>query len=254
MTDPQPVSAVPVHPVQLTDGVGAWFTGRPAGGKTAVGAPGNLAHRRPHLPSALARDRAAAFGRMGFAPEDVHLMQQVHGAAVGVVEPTTLRGAELRHVDALVTAAAGRPLAVQVADCVPLLLAAADGPVAAVHAGRRGVAANVVAASLAALAHLGAGPDRLHAVLGPAIGGCCYEVDTEVQAEVADAVPEAAASTTWDTPSLDLSAAVASQLAAGGVESVSRFGGCTRCTGSWFSHRADPAAGRQLGVVLRWAS
>ncbi|MDQ3931298.1 MAG: hypothetical protein M3252_00440, partial [Actinomycetota bacterium] len=63
-----------VEPVALVPGVGAWFTGRAAG---------NLSHRRPHLPTHLARSRTAVSGAMGLRPEAMHSMRQVHGASVG---------------------------------------------------------------------------------------------------------------------------------------------------------------------------
>lgn len=232
-----------VEPAESLPGVGAWFTTRSAG---------NLSHRRPHLPARLARDRAAVMAAMGLAGTHLHLMQQVHGAEVAEVTAETIVGAELRGVDALVTATPGRALAVQVADCVPLLLASSAGPVAAVHVGRRGLVAGVVAATLDALRRRSAPAGTLHAVLGPAIGGCCYEVPAALRDEVAADVPQVAATTTWGTPSLDLPAAVRAQLATAGAE-VAAASPCTRCSGGdWFSHRRDGRAGRQLGIVVRW--
>lgn len=242
-----------VEPVTLVPGVGAWFTGRAAG---------NLSHHRPHLPSRLARSRSVVAAAMGLSTEDLHWMRQVHGAGVGVVDATTPPGAELPDVDALVTSEPGRALAVQVADCVPVLLASTAGPVAAVHAGRRGLVAGVVEATLAGLSSLGAPPDTLRAVVGPAIGGCCYEVPAVMRDAVGARYPRAAATTTWGTPALDLPGAVTTLLRDRGVEVVAPAQpgahpgfGCTRCdpAGRWFSHRVDPASGRQLGVVVRWS-
>ncbi|MBW3619337.1 MAG: polyphenol oxidase family protein [Actinobacteria bacterium] len=244
-----------MHAVELGPAVAGWFTGRPAqdGAAPSVGAAGNLSHRRPHEPSRLAADRRAAFAEMGLEPSAVVWMQQVHGAEVAVVDDDTPEGAELRGVDALVTASVGRPLAVQVADCVPVLLASSTGVVAAAHAGRRGVELGIVPATLAAMAALGAAPDTVRAALGPAIGGCCYEVPSELREDVSDDHPVASGTTSWGTPSLDLPAAVVALLSAAGVASVERLGGCTRCDpdGRWFSHRADPDTGRQVGVVVR---
>jgi len=240
-----------VMPVRLGEGVGAWFTGRHATRcDPLVGAAGNLSHRRPHLPYELARDRAEACRRMGFAPDRLHLMRQVHGREVALVTDGTPPGAELRGYDALVTTLPGRPLAVQVADCVPVLLAG-PGVVAAVHAGRRGVACGVVPRAVAALRRVSpSGPVR--AAIGPAIGGCCYEVPDDLRDQLAESLPEAAAETTWGTAAIDLRAAVESQLSASEVEVVDRVASCTRCDPErrWFSHRADPGTGRQLGVVV----
>jgi polyphenol oxidase len=244
-----------VEHLTLHDRVDAWFTGRDRDRtEPPVGAAGNLSHRRPHRPADLARDRAELGRHTGCDPTRWHLMQQVHGAAVAVVDADTPIGAELRAVDAIVTAEPDRPLGVQTADCVPVLLAGPTG-VAAVHAGRRGVELDVVRAAIDALAELGSPAAELTAAIGPAIGGCCYEVPPAMRDAIAWRVPEAAATTTWGTPSLDLPAAVAAQLRGSGVGSVRRHDACTRCDadGRWFSHRADPTTGRQLGLVVRRA-
>lgn len=233
-----------VVPVDLGDGVGAWFTGRADRPDPAVGRAGNLSHHRPHVPAELARDRAAVGRATSTDPSAWHLMDQVHGPDVAVVDGDTPSGAELRGVDALVTVETDRVLAVATADCVPVLLAT-DESVAAVHAGRRGVQAGVVGAAVAALS----GSD-LRAMVGPAIGGCCYEVPAAMQEEVLDVAPAAEAATTWGTPSLDLPVAVVDELVGLGAE-VTRHAACTRCGDGWFSHRADPGAGRQFGLVVR---
>lgn len=243
---------VPVEPVDLPHAARAWVTGRDRGAEPPpVGRAGNLSHRRPHVPGRLAADRRDALGRMGLTTDDLHLMRQVHGTGVAVVTADTPPGWEAPEADVLVTTEPGRALGVQVADCVPLLLAA-PGAVAAVHGGRRGVAAGVVEAGMRVLRE-SAGVDAadVTAVIGPAIGGCCYEVPAGMVEEVADRVPEVTAETTWGTPSLDLPAGVTALLGRAGVGDVRRVGGCTHCGDGWFSHRRDPEAGRQLGVIVR---
>jgi polyphenol oxidase len=245
-----------VLPFPLAEGVDAWFTGRdPDRADPPVGRAGNLSHRRPHRPGDLARDRAAMATAMGIDAGRLHLMRQCHGAGVGVVDASTPPGAELDEVDALVTTELDRPLGVAVADCVPVLLAGGR-TVAAAHAGRLGVATDVLGATVAAMRELGDAPEHLRVVVGPAIGGCCYEVPDAMRDELAADHPSAAATTTWGTPSLDLPAAVVARLAALGVAHVEQVRSCTRCDPEqrWFSHRADPDTGRQLGVVVRRAS
>lgn len=233
----------PVARVDLGPAATAGFTDRRVG---------NLAHRRPHLPSALARARASVADELGVATEELHLMRQVHGAAVGTVRADTPVGAELRGVDALLTAEPGRALAVQVADCVPVLVAVHRRAVAAVHAGRRGLRSGIVPAALEHLRALAGDLAGARAALGPAIGGCCYEVPAELQREVVADHPAAEAVTAWGTPSLDLPAAVRRQLEDHGVAVVADTPGCTHCDPDdrWFSHRRHAAAGRQAGIVV----
>jgi YfiH family protein len=216
---------------------------------------------------------AAAFGVGGF-----QLMRQVHGTQVVVVGPDDERRSDhavpppaaattpattpaaatpspaLPQCDAMVTATPGLALCVRVGDCVPVVLADADrGVVGVAHAGRHGVAAGIVPEVVAAMRRLGA--DRVTGWVGPHVCGGCYEVPEEMRAEVAQRVPTAYAVTTWGTPSLDLGAAVQTQLHDADVVSrdVSR---CTRESPDLYSHRRDGAASGRFGgvVVLREAS
>lgn len=244
---------VTVHLVDadLGPGVGAWFTGRDRDRpRPAVGAAGNLSHRRPHRPGDLLAARREVAERIACPFETWHLMQQVHGGEVAEVTTGTATGAELRGVDALVTACPDRPLVVQIADCVPVLLAGPRG-VAAAHAGRAGVVHGIVGRTVRRLVGSGDAVDGIRAVIGPAIGGCCYEVPLQLREEVAATCPAARATTRWGTPSLDLPAAVEAQLRDAGVARVARVGACTLEDEHYFSHRRDPGAGRQAGIVVR---
>lgn len=179
-------------------------------------------------------------------------MKQVHGAEVGCVDAETTCGAEIRDVDALVTSEPGRALVVQVADCVPVLLGASSGPVAAVHVGRRGLVAGVLTRAVHAVTEPDVAKGGVRAVIGPAIGGCCYEVPAEMRERVSADHPTARAETTWGTPALDLPAAVRSLLDRFGIVTSEATFGCTHCdpAGRWYSHRRDPSAGRQAGIVV----
>jgi hypothetical protein len=74
-------------------------------------------------------------------------------------------------------------IAVQAADCVPLLIADARlGVVAAAHAGWRGLALGVPRTTVIELGRaFGSRPDDLVAAIGPSVGACCYEVGPEVR-------------------------------------------------------------------------
>ncbi|MDX1509942.1 MAG: polyphenol oxidase family protein [Nitriliruptorales bacterium] len=243
---------IPLRRVGLAPGVNAWFTGRPGlVPEPPVGRAGNLSHRRPHLPARLAADRREVLEEIGLDAGALVWMDQVHGAAVAVVGSDAPPGWQVPAVDGLVTRVAGRGLVVQTADCVPITLAAGD-VVAAVHVGRMGLVAGIVAATIEALR--GLTNVRPVAVLGPSIGGCCYEVPAAMQSEVVAAIPETRATTSWGTPSLDLRAGVRALLERADVAVIDEVASCTRHEDDWFSHRRDPDAGRQLSIIVRDAS
>lgn len=177
-------------------------------------------------------------------------LTQVHGDTVVRVvdDPPAGPSDDVPSADALVTTRRGIGLMVRVADCVPVLLAdPVVGVIGAVHAGRLGLALDIVGRAVGEMRDLGAVDVR--AWVGPHVCGRCYEVPAEMRADVAARVPAAWAETSWGTPALDLGAGVASQLERHGVaaEHVNR---CTLEDDQLHSHRRDAdRAGRIAGLV-----
>lgn len=204
---------------------------------------GNLALHVGDDPAAVRERRARLERSIGVAPQSLRFMNQVHGTTVAVMGPESA----LPEADAMVSQ--GLPLAVMVADCIPVLLAgeSGTGPVlAAVHAGRPGVANGVLPAAVDSMKSLGA--SRIRAWLGPSICGSCYEVPAALRDEVAALVPASRSTTSWGTPALDLPAGARSQLEAAGVD-VEYAGPCTLETETLFSYRRDQNTGRFAGVL-----
>jgi YfiH family protein len=174
-------------------------------------------------------------------------MAPIHGNDVASVRGPSAE--PVPEVDALVTSVPGLALLVLAADCVPVVLAdGASGVVAVVHAGWRGVLADVVGTTLAAMADQGARSDRMRAVVGPAICGSCYGVPRDRFDAVVAVAPAAAAVAAGGRPGLDLRAAVVERLRAAGV-GVSLHGGCTFESAELYSFRRDGVTGRHGGVV-----
>jgi YfiH family protein len=121
---------------------------------------------------------------LGIRPSHLVRVRQVHGASVRVAlrQPDAN---DLVEADIIVGDAHARDigLAVQVADCVPILMVdRRNGAVAAAHAGWRGLAARVPAVAVAAMSReFGSRPPDLTIALGPSIGACCYEVGEDVR-------------------------------------------------------------------------
>ncbi len=181
--------------------------------------------------------------------------RQVHGASVLRAGRDTLRDHEPEG-DAWIALRAewaDASIAVRWADCVPLLIADRRGrAVAAAHAGWRGTVAGVAPRVVGALAAHGVGPDELIVALGPAIGGCCYTVGTDVLEAVAGAAGTAP-ERIGERGRLDLRRAVHLQLLAAGVApaAIHVAPWCTACAGElFFSHRRQGAgAGRQIACI-----
>ncbi len=146
--------------------------------------------------------------------------------------------------------------AVRTADCVPVLMSAADGrAVAAIHAGWRGTAAGIARSAVSRFEAAGIPCRELIVALGPAISGCCYEVGPEVPAALAaSGARSAEVGPTGEGRALvDLRAALREQLASAGVPdgSIHYAPWCTRCRADLFhSYRADGQnAGRMIAVI-----
>lgn len=130
----------------------------------------------------------------GVRLRNLRRLKQVHGADVVVVRAGDAPFDTPPAADILASDARGFAVAVQAADCVPLLIGDRHtGVVAAAHAGWRGLAAGVPRAAVDALrADFGSIPGDLVVAVGPSIGGCCYEVGDEVRARFAEAFDRAA--------------------------------------------------------------
>lgn len=217
------------------------FTDRMGGASTGPYAELNLGGSVGDDPTRVFENRRAVAAMVDCT--GLALVRQVHGRDVAVLRTIP---DEPPAADAVITDQVGLAIAVQVADCVPVLLAdLAGGRVAAVHAGWRGVVADVVGAALEEMAPEG----PVQAWVGPAICPGCYEVSPEVRDEVADQVPEAAASTRAGTPAVDVRGGVLAQLRRHGIDGE-LIGGCTFEDPHLYSYRRDTTTGRQVGVIV----
>jgi polyphenol oxidase len=107
---------------------------------------------------------------------------QMHSADVRTVRDKEDARSDEERCDALTTNAPGILLAVKSADCVPVLLGdPVTGACAAIHAGWRGTVARIVGRAIERMHdEFGTRAEDLRAAIGPAAGGCCYEVGADV--------------------------------------------------------------------------
>jgi YfiH family protein len=187
------------------------------------------------------------------------VVRQVHGRSI-VGAGEVGRETEADGVIATAGEVGSPPAAVRVADCVPVLLACRSGRVvAAVHAGWRGTAAGIVGCAVRRFGDLGVPPGELRAALGPAIGGCCYEVGPEVVRGVAGATAGGSDHFTGKSPSggthVDLRGANRIQLESAGLApgSISIAPWCTACHGElFFSYRREGAGAGRMMALIGW--
>lgn len=194
----------------------------------------------------FAPDDVDETSRQSLVPLPWSWLRQVHGARTHLVTaPGSGAGLE---GDALVTSVAGCALSVQVADCVPVLLVG-EAAFAVAHAGWRGLQAGVLDSSLAQLERQAHGD--VSALVGPHIGPECYEfADSDLEVLVSRFGSDAAATTSWGTPALDLGAVVRSELLRLGVHDIVEVAECTACHAErYFSHRARAETGRHSLVA-----
>jgi len=191
-------------------------------------------------------------------------LTQVHGCDVVQAEQALQalqQGAPALSADASVTDRPGVACVVMVADCMPVLLADAQGrAVGAAHAGWRGLLAGILEETAARLVALAGVNPEVHAFLGPSIGPQAFEVGAEVRAAFLDAASqeEREATDSAFVPCnvksgkyfADLAALARLRLARVGIVEVA---GGDRCTVSqadlFYSYRRDGQTGRFAGLT-----
>jgi polyphenol oxidase len=229
------------------------------GGTSALGECSlNLGNLSLDPPGQVYENRRRFLSALHF--ENAHLLtlHQIHSSRVHIIEDMTGRQEPLEG-DALATRLTGAALAVQTADCLPILIAdPANHAVAAVHSGWRGTLSRVLMNTIFEMQRaFNSNSLQLLIAIGPGIRACCFEVGSEV----ADRFNEeySGCNLLMTAPSrpgkylLDLCRALDIQMDLAGIAEENRFdlNVCTRCnTQDFFSYRAEgKAAGRMMAAI-----
>lgn len=245
-----------IRPTWKQAGVGALMSTR-AGGCSP--APFDSLNLRPGLgdeDACVQQNQARWEAALGARPV---WLNQVHGARVVRLQPADLlSGAPQHTADASLSTQPGIACTVQVADCLPVLFAAAGRAVAAAHAGWRGLAGGVLEATLEALcAAADCSPAEVEAWLGPCIGPRRFEVGADVlRGFGVDPLGQTTARFAPRGPSApgkwlaDLAGLAEDRLRAAGLSEVQAAGGCTVEQASrFFSFRRDGLTGRMAAAI-----
>lgn len=260
-----------------------------AGGKSLVYSPGQMAGElnlaftsSDERRNVLANRRLFLKRVAGDAEYPVVMLKQIHSSLTRFVTREDAGETAKLSGDGMMTAEAGILLAIQTADCIPVLIADRKKKVvAAFHAGWRGTLKRIVENGVGRMRlEFGSKPKNLVAAIGPGIGQCCYAVGEEVRSEFTSqfAYADALFRDVYDSdpvkekypllfltarapghsnigPSLhlDLVEANRRQLLDAGLkaEAISVAGACTSCQSQrFFSYRADHGfTGRMLSVI-----
>jgi YfiH family protein len=237
-------------------GVRAAFSLRSGGTSTPPWDSLNLGVHVGDDPAAVAENRRRLRHTLGLPSEPIWL-DQVHGTAVVHIDSATGRQngresppAVRPRADAAVTRERGVVLAVQVADCLPVLLASPESVLGAAHAGWRGLAAGVIEGTVAAMQ---VPPSQLVAWLGPCIGPAHFEVGDEVRAAFLAADPAAAAAFEANAQGrwqCDLPQLARARLRALGIRQIAGGEWCTAADPvRFYSHRRDQRTGRMAALI-----
>jgi len=236
--------------------VNAFMTTRAGGFSHAPHASMNVGASVQDAPEHVAANRALVSRALQARAVFIH---QVHGTDVLHLQPQHAEPGWLpsKH-DASVSTTPGLGVAIQAADCLPVLFAAPRG-VGGAHAGWRGLAGGVLENTVAALsAAANCEPGEIQAWLGACIGPEAFEVGADVlQAFGVDPArpdprlfvyrPNAAGEPRWRA---NLVALARQRLQAAGLNQISGGEWCTYSQDSrFFSYRRVPLAGRMVAAI-----
>lgn len=241
---------------QVPAGVRAYFTTRGGGVSKPPYRSLNLGHHVGDDPEAVSSNRNLLASILGLDIARITSPRQRHSAEVSLLLDQEYVGSgadseESRFdpCDGLITSLKGAPILLHFADCVPVILAAEGRTqwVGVLHAGREGLIHGVVGQGVLTLLKQDVVPESISAAIGPAIGPCCYEVDSETATLFGDQFGSEFVTGNY----LDLPGAVKHELMASGVpeENIAMMDRCTSCSSGFYSYRRDGITGRHGAIA-----
>jgi len=214
----------------------------------------NVGHTVGDDDRVVASNHALIYQTANTSEEKVVTAHQVHGSCVATVG---LNHHRLHHeTDALVTNVPGLMLMLRFADCTPVMLYdPVHEAVGLAHSGRMGTLARIVSNTVDRMSEeYGSRPSELIAGIGPSIGPCCYQVGSEVVAEVRAGLPGADGSLVQQADGsyhFDLWGTIRRQLETKGVQRIEVAGICTAChVDEFFSHRAERGGTGRFAALI----
>jgi hypothetical protein len=231
----------------------AAFTTRHGGISKAPYSDANLAFHVGDNPEDVVKNHDLLADKLAFNRHSLIHMRQIHSDRIVIVDET-LNFDTPPECDALITNRTDTPLMVMSADCTGILLFdPIHKAIGAVHAGRSGALNAILPKTIEAMHQtFGSHKEDLHIVLGPSIGGCCYEINETIALECETKGYGLALRREDEKVFLDVNTILLEQLKGLGVENVEVIEHCTSCrSDEYFSYRADAQrTGRLAGVII----
>lgn len=215
----------------------------------------NLGGSVGDTPEAVEQNFQIACEAVQVDPNQTVSCHLVHGAKVVVAEKATQR-THLGQADGLVTTETDTYLTMRFADCTPLLFFdPVRQAVGLAHAGWRGTMQNMAGATVKTMMAEGCQAENIIAIIGPAIGPCCYEVGTEVMNQAGHNFEQSETLFRHNGRAghayFDMWQANRRQLEAVGVQQIVQTNLCTACrTDHFFSHRAEKGRTGRFGAII----
>lgn len=232
------------------DGIGLACTTRVGGVSEAPWDRGNFGLHVGDAVAAVQSNRLQLQNQLGLA-QSPRWLNQVHGTEVAHYSESNLSWQQ--PADAAYTQVPGLPLVILTADCLPVLMASADGSeVGVAHGGWRSLCAGVLEQLIT---HFKAPAAELRVWLGPAIGPTAFEVGPEVRAAFCAQQPQASAAFVpglRDRYWADLVLLAQQRLQALGIDQIAGGHWCTYSDAAqFFSYRRDGQTGRMATLIWR---
>jgi YfiH family protein len=192
--------------------------------------------------------------------EQIYILNQTHSDRVFVLDDLEKTEKEVSYedADAIITHLENRPIGVLTADCVPIILFDPVNHITGViHAGRKGTQKRILSKTISVMiSTYGCEVSNIKMGIGPAIGGCCYEVDKSCIEPFINGFhqwEQFVKSVSKDKFMLDLITANEYDALDSGIlaQNISRSGHCTSCDNHlWYSYRREGKTGRILTVSM----
>ncbi|MFA6000556.1 MAG: polyphenol oxidase family protein [Thermoleophilia bacterium] len=252
---------------EAVPGVKVCFTSRPGGFSIPPYESLNLGYHVGDVQEKVQENRALLCSVLRLDPARLTSPQQRHTAKVQLLDDEERIGSgalseesAFDPCDGLVTSLGNAPILLHFADCAPVVLTGIgtdlrgeEKPVVAVlHAGRKGLAAGVVAAGVDLMSETyNIKPESMTAAVGAAIGACCYQVSEEIATEMEELFGPDVLARNDEGVWLDMQSGVEAALLAAGLqrENVYVLELCTSCDDHFYSYRRDGVTGRHGAIA-----